>query len=127
MDINKELIEKVKNNSELNKMLIIKFTATWCGPCRRIKDICKHYEKIFNPVSIYYVEVDIDDNSELYSFLKSKRMINGVPSILAYYTNQKNEMWYIPNDSVSGGDVESVEKFFKRCISYSNKETYKKY
>ena len=44
-------------------------------------------------------------------------MVNGIPSILAYYGNVERDMnqWYIPSDSVIGGDENEVKLFFDRC------------
>ena len=54
---------------------------------------------------------------ELYYALKTKKMVNGIPSILAYYGNVERDMnqWYIPSDSVIGGDENEVNLFFNRC------------
>ena len=100
-----------------NEILIIKFTADWCGPCKGIKPLCDKY--IANlPNNIIFQEIDVDDSIELYTFLKAKKMVNGIPAILAYFGGDKDDgNFFIPDDSVLGGDKKKVEEFFERMIS----------
>ena len=58
---------------------------------------------------------DIDESMDLYIAFKSKKMIKGVPTIFAFDTKKSREQWYIPDDSVVGGDIEAVKAFLKRC------------
>ena len=105
--------ENVKNNVVL---LIIKFGATWCRPCQNIKSLC---ETMFSemPENVGCFDIDIDESMDLYVALKKYKMVNGVPCLLAYYLDQNrdNSEWYIPNDSVTGGNPVQVESFFNRC------------
>jgi hypothetical protein len=55
---------------------------------------------------------------DLYSFLKSKKMVNGIPAILCYHKGNEN---YIPNDMVTGADPVELHKFFKRCGNHLSK------
>ena len=64
------------------------------------------------------VVVDVDESFELYGFLKQKKMINGIPAILAYYTGN---VTYIPDDSVVGADANQVRMFFERCYNQTVK------
>jgi thiol-disulfide isomerase/thioredoxin len=97
-------------------MLIMKFGATWCGPCKRIEPLVHGWiEKM--PDSVQIAMIDIDECFDLYGFLQKKKMINGVPGILCYY---KNNMNYVPNDSVVGADINQVNAFFERCLKVVN-------
>ena len=114
LTINK-LVE-MQSSLAIKQMIIIKFTADWCAPCQGIKPIVDEYlEKL--PQSINYIEIDVDESIELYSFLKTKKMLNGIPAILAFYPGTKDTV-YIPDDSVLGGNKNEVAKFFQRCINY---------
>ena len=93
-------------------LLIIKFGAEWCQPCRQIKnDIYSIFSRM--PPTIQPVIVDVDECIEIYSFLKSKRMIPGVPAILCYYKGNKN---YVPDDSLIGANNLQLNMFFERCF-----------
>ena len=110
----KQFTSLVKN---LNKQVfIIKFTADWCGPCKRIAPLV---DKCFRsvPSNVILAEIDVDENLELYMAFKRSRMVNGIPAILAYYAkdNRDNDNYYIPDDSVVGADEKNVSAFFQRC------------
>lgn len=109
----KDLIN-FQNNSLPNQVLIIKFTATWCMPCKKIKSITEECVKTI-PKFIKFIEIDIDESIELYMKLKNKKMVNGIPAILAYKSGE-HDYWYIPDDSCLVGNVEEVKKFFERTI-----------
>ena len=93
-------------------VLIIKFGAEWCGPCKIIEGQVKHH-MMQMPDNIQCVVVDVDKSIEIYGFLKTKKMINGIPAILAYYSGNVN---YIPDDVVVGADQSQVTMFFERCL-----------
>ena len=97
-------------------MIIIKFTADWCMPCKNIKETCESYIKNL-PKNIIFYEIDIDESLELYMKLKSYKMVNGIPALLAYYDGEK-ENWYISDDSHLGGNMKGVKDFFERCLNY---------
>ena len=89
--------------------IIICLSATWCKPCQYIKDTVEYnFKKIQSDENLCY-KLDVDQYTDLYSFLKSRKMVNGVPTILQY--KQGNES-FIPDNAVSGGDVNRVNNFF---------------
>ena len=96
-------------------IVIIKLGAKWCGPCSRIES---YVTSFFNnvPNNIQCVTVDIDIHKEFYSFLKKKRITNGIPVILCYLKDNKT---YYPDDFVVGSDLIELDKFCKRCIENS--------
>ena len=103
---------------ELNPgVIIIKFGAEWCGPCKKIEE---HVKILMNsmPSNVQSYIIDIDDSLEVYSFLKTKKMVKAIPSILAYYKNE--EITYIPDDIVIGADVVKINEFFERSFIKAN-------
>ena len=93
-------------------LLFIKFGAEWCAPCQKIRP---HIESWFErlPDHAQIVEVDIDESLEVYAFLKNKKMLNGVPTVLLYRQGNTN---YPPDDAVSGADPKAVDQFFNRAL-----------
>jgi thiol:disulfide interchange protein len=92
--------------------IIIKFTADWCGPCKNIKQIV--YDKFENaPDNILCFDVDVDDNADVYSYFKSKKMVNGIPVILVW---NKGNTSFIPDNTISGGDPTKVHTFLSNYI-----------
>lgn len=118
-EINKETIINFQNNDSTKStdIIIIKFGAEWCVPCQKIKDTVYDWFGQM-PTKIICADIDIDENLELYVTLKNKKMISGIPTILAYYGNTKDH-WFIPDDSVSGTDAKEIAAFFSRCKEQS--------
>jgi thiol-disulfide isomerase/thioredoxin len=103
-----------------HKVLLVKFGATWCGPCKKIKPQCEEWLNTCPP-NIIYADIDIDESVELYMQLKKNKMVNGIPVILAFYdTNTPRDKWFIPNDSVTGSGPTLVQAFLDRCFDKAN-------
>jgi len=117
-EINTELTENQLKDLQLNiknnEIIIIQFTAPWCGPCRGIKPICEEYYKKFNS-NVHYYLIDIDESLDLYIKFKSVKMVNGIPALLCFHSKER-EPWYCPDDSCLGGNKNEVKSFFERCL-----------
>ena len=97
---------------ELNPgLLVMKMGAPWCGPCNAIQ---KEVHDFFgsSPDTVICADINVDQSTDLYMYLKAKRMVNGIPTILMY---QRGNTSFAPSDSVVGADKVELEKFFKRC------------
>lgn len=92
-------------------LVIIKMGATWCGPCKKIKPVIDGFFAS-SPDNVVCCEIDVDECVDLYSYFKSKRMVNGIPVVMCF---KKGNTSYIPDDSVTGADPVALDKFFKRC------------
>lgn len=98
--------------AENQGVLLIKYGATWCGPCKRIAPMLYNaYSKL--PPNVQVVEVDIDECMDVYSFMKNKRMLNGVPALTAYVRGNTS---YVPDYSVTGANLEQLQHFFERIL-----------
>ncbi len=56
-------IEEFNRAVSSNKPCIVDFTATWCGPCKRIAPLFEQMEKACSGVSFYKVDVDINTDA----------------------------------------------------------------
>lgn len=92
-------------------IIIIKFGASWCGPCKRIESLLQQYYKQM-PDNVQCVVVDIDNSTEIYSFMRTKKMVSGVPAILCY---MKGNLSYIPDELTVGADPTQLRIFFQKC------------
>lgn len=109
----------VQDIDDLQKILqnnpgkvILKFTAKWCNPCKKIENHVQQWvDKL--PNTIQTVIVDIDDCRDVYAFYKSKKMLSGVPTLLMY---QQNNLDYTFDDSVCGSDQVQYDLFFNRIV-----------
>jgi len=79
------------------------FTASWCGPCKRIKPLIEKLSIGLDESNIIFYEIDIDSNDEL----SEKYNIKSVPSFLLL--NDKNELL----DSCSGSDIKNIHQLLK--------------
>ena len=108
-----ELIKLQNKTCETDK-IIVKFSASWCAPCKKINPIVEEYKtKMKN--NHYLVLIDIDESVELYMSLKRFKMVNGIPAILVYNGGAR-EKWYIPDNSVLGGDVQGVSSLLNNLF-----------
>ena len=106
-------LQQLQTNAK-NSLIVVKFGAEWCKPCKLIKPLCEQWSATCPP-HIIYADIDIDESMDLYMAFKNKKMVRGVPTILAFNTSLSRDQWYIPDFSVEGGDVEAVKKFFDKC------------
>ena len=107
--------EYVKNN----KFVIVKFSATWCGPCQRIKDIFTNYYKsaLSYEKDIKLVLVDIDEDREVSNLLR----VRSVPTMVSYINNTLEY-------TCTSSNQEDVKKFFEDTVlkikSYNSSKSY---
>ncbi len=92
-------------------LIVLKLGAEWCGPCKQIKNVV-HAFFATSPSQVVCGDIDVDQSFDFYSFLKSKKMVNGIPVLLCY---KKGNITFIPDDIVTGSDPSELHKFFKRC------------
>jgi thiol:disulfide interchange protein len=106
--------ELLRNNTG---KIIVKFGATWCGPCKRIE---AHVEQWFDYLTssqdseYQCFTVDVDESFDLYGTFKTRRQVSGIPAILYF---KSGNVSYIPDDIVMGSDHEQVNAFFKRITA----------
>jgi len=94
----KNFIERNKN-----KLIIVKTSATWCGPCKKIKnDFMSLYNQL--PVDVILIELDIDEADDIAAYLKIKK----VPTIMNYVNG-------LPMDIYETSDINQIKQFFDKC------------
>jgi thioredoxin 1 len=92
--------------------IIVKFTADWCNPCKKSAPIVEaELEKLSE--NVHYYQIDIDEELELYGFLKTKKMVNGIPALLAW---KKGNIDFIPDHVVLGADEHAIKSFFENIL-----------
>lgn len=116
--MSKEIISEIANRDAFMTLLqhnqgliVLKLGAVWCGACKLIE---KPVHAFFatSPPEVVCGDIDVDKSFDFYSFLKSKKMVNGIPVLLCY---KKGNSTYIPDDMVTGADPNQLHQFFARC------------
>ena len=118
------LITEINSRNDLNPLLennpgllILKFGADWCGPCKLIEE---DVNKFFNtmPNNVQCGILDIDECFDLYAFLKSKKVINTIPAILCY---KKHNLSTIAPDHIHmSSDKNELRDFMNICLLESS-------
>lgn len=109
-----DFLNLVQQNQSI---MVIKFGAEWCKPCQRIKsqlnDLCSKL-----PTDITCLDIDVDENFDLYAYMKTKKMIRTIPSIMCF---TKEEESFVPHFSISSSDPSDVLAFFNQVVQeYKN-------
>jgi thiol-disulfide isomerase/thioredoxin len=115
--------KNILNNAViLNQIIILKFGANWCKPCElihsQVSNCIQHMDH-----NILFYNIDIDENLDLYVKLKSKKMISGIPALLAWFPVNRiiDNEWFIMSESVSGTNNNDINIFFEKCNNYYKK------
>ena len=98
------------------KCTVIKFSASWCGPCKN-KDFLQNYHILQNiyaeDSNVIFFQYDIDEYEELVSEKKLYDFnITAVPTIKIFnFDKLMNEYKGIPNMENIKNDINTVLKF----------------
>lgn len=98
--------------SKPNISIIIHLHAKWCGPCKIIEPYLKNKLPLLkNHPQILYFDLDVDENTDISSFLKSKKQYVGIPTLLYFKDSIYSEL------CVSGANKHGIDEFFNTIIS----------
>ena len=103
-------IHTIKTKSDLNnylknyKFIVMKFTASWCGPCKQINPSFENYFMQL-PEDFICIIVDIDEGKSLANALRVK----SVPTIMNYIEG-------VCKDITVGANEDALFSFFKKTL-----------
>ena len=94
---------------------IIKLTASWCGPCKKIAPYVNQLNEVYSKTHRFqYIEIDVDEALDLYAFFKNIKMANGVPTFLTFKKClYQPDTYYIPYKCMTGADPRGLEEFYR--------------
>lgn len=92
------------SESAKDKLIVVDFTATWCGPCKRIAPTYESLSKEFGNKAVF-LKVDVDDNEETTKNCK----ISSMPTFLYYKNSEKI-------DEGHGADPQSLREKIEKNI-----------
>lgn len=94
-----------KNYVKANKYVIVKVSATWCGPCKKSTPYVENcYRQM--PTNVNMVVLDADDCSDVCSYLK----IKSVPTIITYIDGG-------PYNYLISSDEKEIISFFQHFLN----------
>jgi thiol-disulfide isomerase/thioredoxin len=98
---------------------IIKLTASWCGPCKKIAPYVNQLNEIYSKThSFQYIEIDVDNALDLYAFFKKMKMANGVPTFLTFKKClYQPDSYYVPYKCMTGADPRGLEEFYRVSLT----------
>lgn len=99
-----ELINFINNN----QYVVVKLTATWCGPCKRIKPFVDKCIAIL-PDEVKVVFVDGDQGADILRYLKWRAF----PTFGNFINGE-------PMDILEGANQEKVLRFFQKTLARYN-------
>ena len=84
IDSSKKLFNVITNN----EIIVLKFSASWCGPCQN-KKFKKEYNETKKKLSnVKFVELDVDDDDSIINDKTYYNItVNSVPYFLLGYNN----------------------------------------
>ena len=101
-------LEGILTREDLSKILkknmvtIIKASATWCGPCKKIEEQVEElFDKTSNNVQMVYVDVDVA--IDLSTYLRIRKL----PTFLSFVGLDKMDIY-------EGSKIDLVTTFFKK-------------
>tara|TARA_Y100000768_G_scaffold388716_1_gene386398 strand:- start:5158 stop:5529 length:372 start_codon:yes stop_codon:yes gene_type:complete len=112
-----EIVNLLSNNDE-TYTLILYLTASWCGPCAKIKPYINEYKTKLKE-KVILVEIDVDETIDVFGLLKKKKQLNGIPAILKYKCGrEENDMnIMICDECVLGSKIEDIKRMFSNLIN----------
>ena len=91
--------QELKEFINQSNAFIIDVTATWCGPCKRLKPVLMEYfEQIKEKFDL--VIVDETQGADIVSYLK----VRSFPTLISYVNKERAE-------SLVGFDIEGLQHF----------------
>jgi thioredoxin 1 len=92
-------------NDANNMLVIVDFTATWCGPCKRIMPELIKLADIKKNENVLFLKVDVDDNEETSSHCG----ISCMPTFQFYKNNIKVH-------EIEGADISAIQTSIDRYL-----------
>ncbi|KAI8914141.1 galactose-binding domain-like protein, partial [Gorgonomyces haynaldii] len=96
------------------KLVVIDFTASWCGPCKIMKPVFEQLSSRY-PDAVF-VSVDVDENKQI----ASRHGVTAMPTFQIYKQQQKL-------GEVKGADKQQLEQLILKHIGHTTQKTLNGY
>jgi thioredoxin 1 len=95
----------LKEYVQKNPVVIVKFKAEWCGPCKKINPLVNRLMKQYDKMK--YVVVDVDNGGGIASQLR----IRSIPTLASYLDGDIHGI-------ISTSDTDEIQTFFKETNTH---------
>jgi thioredoxin 1 len=82
-------VEEYENALNTNSKLILKFSASWCNPCKSLVTFYENLSDLKNLQNVTFCSVDFD-NEDLKEIITTTHEVVKIPTIL--FISDKNEV-----------------------------------
>jgi len=100
----------IAKGKEENKVVLVNYTASWCGPCKMIAPTFEKMADAADSSRIEFYKVDVDDASEI----AHKAKVTSMPTFRAY--NGKNQDGDKDYAEQKGAIPTKLEKLIKESL-----------
>lgn len=116
VELNRDDFSNLLN--EISSVLVIYFTADWCKPCGLVKThIRNHMTNLPDEIICAELDVDNEENIDLFAYMKRYKQLVGIPSLLMFHKEFESSALA----SVSGADKNKINYFFKEVLNKHTK------
>lgn len=103
-------LKRYNHYRKKNDLIVIKYGAEWCGPCKRVKPFYNELSLKYKNNNIYFLDIDIDNEEIDHDDLSD---IRSVPTF-KFFVN--TELKYV----VKGTNKDKIKKYLKESIKLLN-------
>ena len=98
-----EFTQLTTGSGSSSKLVVVDFTASWCGPCQYIGPIFEQLSKEYDADVVEFVKVDVDDADDISAACN----IQAMPTFQFYKNGSKI-------DELQGADVEGLKSLIAK-------------
>jgi|UniRef100_A0A6C0IV23 thiol-disulfide isomerase/thioredoxin len=106
-DLNNQIFENK------DKVLLLYFGTSWCGPCQQLKDKIKHQQDEIKNICVLYIDCDLEENEEI----SSDYNISSLPTQIFVHLD-KNRV--VNDDMIEGYDWIKLVMTYNKIIENKN-------
>lgn len=77
---NIESLHQFEDLLQQHKYVVVKFSAEWCGPCKRIQPVYEKYSDREEYSTVYFTHVDVDEVRDICD----KYSVEGMPTFILF-------------------------------------------
>nr|XP_017225496.1 PREDICTED: thioredoxin H2-like [Daucus carota subsp. sativus] len=94
-----------QSSRQTNKLMVIHFTAAWCGPCRTMEPVIRDFAAKY--VGVEFIQIDVDE-------LEAVAREDAVQALPAFILIKKGKTV----DKVAGAEKAALQNKIEKCMFY---------